>query len=247
MKSYITIVLIVVFCGVGSSYAQRTRTRPTATPSPTSAEITLVEATTSTGRKVILKSDGTWAYSAEKPIEAAPPKRMQLPVVFDDPISVADFFERQTIWRNQYDTEQEHAVKLAKIKYPSASGERPLSEIVIDLPMRKSYNAELETFTFEYGPFQFDISDRFSLKTAIRWNDRYSDSGTEFKFKMPTEKAREVGYQMKVVAIGYPVNTVRPITPISDRELWFYAARVVVYDARSGEIYHEAKPKNINY
>lgn len=170
MKYCLLLILIISPSLPSLGQARRSAPKPTPTPG-----VTLTEATTSGGKRVLLKSDHTWDFAAEAPLtkpEPTPePKRMSIPVVYDDPDAVANFvktLDSSSLSRSEFDTEDDYAAKLAKIKYPAPTGSKPLSEITLKLRFRADYNAELEKYRFEYNAVEALDFNATNVSVAVR-------------------------------------------------------------------------------
>jgi hypothetical protein len=252
MKPILTTLLALISAATALAQVRQTPAKPTISPTPkvesprkNSPATNDIEATTSTGKKVILKSDFTWAYVSETPTAQVTPKRLQVPVVMDEIASIADFFERHRsdLRRDEFDSEDEHASKISRVNFPTIGGLKPVTQLVVMVPQFGSeYDAERETFTFRFDAYNLnEMTKPLSIRTVARGGDKYYVTFPRFEFAMPRPVAKSVGRRLKLAAIGYPVAIDRSYGWREDSpvQLWFYVSKYVVFDEQTGEIYHE--------
>lgn len=203
-------------------------------------QIVEIEATTKDGKKVILRSNGTWDYAKiEGKGESTdlPSKKLSVPFIADDIKQVIVFLEKNEarLKKSEYETEKEFSNRLSEVQYEAATTKKLFTDISFRFTLNKEYNAETETFTFKlYNSLNYRA---FSELLLVR------PRGNEFRiyepslnFKIPRERAREISSNLEIAVFGYPVKI---DSSYSDKRLLFLLKRISVFNQETGEIYYE--------
>ncbi|HLM62066.1 MAG TPA: hypothetical protein VK308_14765 [Pyrinomonadaceae bacterium] len=240
--------VLITFCLLCSSYAaaqvKKTSAKPSPAPAPKIESPTVVnEATTTDGKKVVLKSDGTWSYTKEesaplKPREEMPVRKLPVPFTADDVKEVMTFLGKDELIlrKSEYETEQEYSSRLSKIQYETASTKKLLTDIAFIFPLKQEFNAESEIFSFDlYNSLNYRAFS--TLQLVHRRGNEYRTYEPSFYFKMPREQAKSVGYKLQVAVFGYPVKIDKRYK--DDPKLLFYLKRIAVFNKETGEIYYD--------
>jgi hypothetical protein len=212
--------------------------KPKPTPAPKIENlITELEAKTKDGKKVILRSNGTWVYFKEEFDERNPVtltiRKVPIPFVADDVKQVINFLEKNEfpLQKSEYETEQEYSIRLNKIQYETKS----FTDITFRFTLKQEYDAENERFSFTlYNSLNYRAFSELQL--VRRRGNELRTYEPDLSFKMSREQAKEVGNNLDVAVFGYPVKVDKQY---SDKRLLFLLKRISIFNGKTGEVYYE--------
>lgn len=246
-------LLLILLLGF-STFGQTAKPLPKKTPLPkTTKPIIETEAKTKDGKSVILKSDGTWFYNIETPLnqdkENNVSKKITVPFISDSEEEVSVFLDKSdSVFlpdKSQYETEMEYATRLSEIFYESATGvKKPVTEIafLLGYELEQSYNAEKEILSYKIrDSYRYRAFGKLQLVRAF--DNEYRLYEPAFSFEMPIKEARTKSFNLRTAVFGYPVRNPK----IREREkdkVWFFLKRIVVFNGQTGEIHYETSEFN---
>lgn len=186
-----------------------------------------IEATTTDGKKVILKKDGTWEYVVEKLKNEVKATNKIEADNYSDVLSFSRNLIPETK-KSEFETESEYKIRLRKFVKEKQFNGKPIAEICFDAkPLVFYYKAESQRFTATfYGLEYLDRSySSFSMKTL------------DFDFSMSPENAKTAKPLIKFFIFGFPVEN-------NASGIGIVPTRIIAVNSDSNEIYLDKKIEN---
>jgi hypothetical protein len=194
-----------------------------------------VRATTEDGKKVILKSDGTWEHVVEKPDSP----RVSTP---DDKTPISNYnalvkfaqINEEQLKKSEFETEEQYLARLEKYVNETEFENKKLSESSLLMPsVEFRYDAESQefsTYIFSFGGF----------KIVDRKSSMFMPNYARITFKASPSDAKEIKSNLRLKVVGFPV------APEYGRELHFFGTKFIVFDGQTNKIYAEIEGSKLN-
>ncbi|MGI8638368.1 MAG: hypothetical protein ACR2MG_00210 [Pyrinomonadaceae bacterium] len=117
-----------------------------------------IEATTSDGKKVILKSDQTWVYKKDSSL---PLPKLQSeestvkPFIITDIDLILDTYSKGSALKSEFETEKEYLTRIEAMDESILVKGKKIKDAFLYLPSEPNYSAEENKFSFDF--FRRDI------------------------------------------------------------------------------------------
>lgn len=203
--------------------------------------------TDNTGKKILIKPDGKWEYLIEKPVISESGKNL----IADDGSNIANLLMkyRDQMKKSEFETENEYADRIKKFLKSTTNtmSGKPLSETTVILEGTDHYNAETQTFWFNYVEYQINNIDKkqkisfdFVERGRAYWT-RFNLwlGNTDLRFKVEPKKASEIKSDLAVAVVGWPVEIDHGYIAVESgpHTISIVPRRYTAFNKKTGEIY----------